>query len=203
VAEGGWLTLAVASVALLIFTTWYKGRRLGLAAQAVHRVPLAPFVESLALDMPHRVRGTAVFLAPEADVVPHALLHNLLHNQVLHEQVIVLAMRGSDTPRVAARDRITAQDVGHGIWAVTARYGFMERPNVPEFVRVLAYQRGLAIDSMTTSYFTSRAAVGQKSLPGMNPLRWALFAWMQRNAGRASDYFGLPDNRLVEMGQRV
>ena len=203
IAEGGWLTLAVAGFALLIFTTWFKGRRLGLAMQAKHRVPLAPFIESLALDMPVRVRGTAVFLAPDAHLVPHALLHNLEHNQVLHEQVFILAMHGVDTPRVHARDRIEAEPMGHGIWAVTVRYGFMERPDVPEFLRVLAYQKGLAVESMTTSYFTSRAAIGRHRLPGMNPLRLALFGWLQRNAGRASDYFQLPDNRLVEMGQRV
>ena len=203
IADGGWLTLMVAAGAMLVFTTWYKGRALGMAAQAQQMVPLAPFVESLALDMPHRVRGTAVFLTPEAQVVPHALLHNLAHNQVLHDQVIVLALQSADTPRVPARDRLTAQDMGHGIWAVTARYGFMEERNVPELVRMLAYQKGLAIDSMSTSYFTSRASVGRRRLLGMNRLRQALFGWLQRNGARASDYFHLPENRLVEMGQRL
>ena len=117
--------------------------------------------------------------------------------------MIVLALQSADTPRVPARDRLTAQDMGHGIWAVTARYGFMEERNVPELVRMLAYQKGLAIDSMSTSYFTSRASVGRRRLPGMNRLRQALFGWLQRNGARASDYFHLPENRLVEMGQRL
>ena len=203
VADGGWLTLAVAAAVVLLFTTWAKGRRLGLQAAAAERVPLAPFVESLAAGMPHRVRGTAVFLSPGADAVPHALLHNLKHNQVLHEQVIVLMVESCETPRVDARRRIAAESLGHGIWAVTARHGFMERPDVPEFMRVLAYQKCLAIDSMSTSYFASRAALGVRRLPGMTVLRWALFGWLQRNAARASDYFELPDNRLVEMGQRT
>ncbi|MDR6855494.1 potassium transporter Kup [Variovorax guangxiensis] len=201
--EGGWLTLAVAAFALLIFTTWAKGRRLGLAAAAAQQVPLEPFVESLALSMPHRVHGTAVFLNPDIDAVPHALLHNLKHNQVLHEQVILLRVEARDTPRVDARQRIEARFMGHGIWAMTARHGFMERANVPEFIRILAYQQTLAIESMSTSYFVSRATLGDRTLPGMNPVRRALFAWMQRNAGRASDYFGIPGNSLVELGQRT
>ncbi|MET3916721.1 KUP system potassium uptake protein [Variovorax sp. OAS795] len=203
IAEGGWLTLAVAAGVMVLFTTWSKGRRLGLEAAMAESLPLRPFFESLALDMPHRVKGTAVFLNADATAVPHALLHNLKHNQVLHEQVIVLRVLACDTPRVDARLRIEAEHLTDCIWVVTARHGFMERPDVPEFMRIFAYQKGLAIDSMKTSYFVSRASVGEENLPGMNPVRRALFGWLQRNAGRASDYFELPDNRLVEMGQRT
>ncbi|KPU94288.1 potassium transport protein Kup [Variovorax paradoxus] len=203
VAEGGWLTLAVAAGVMLLFTTWAKGRRLGLEAAAAESLPLRPFFESLAHHMPHRVQGTAVFLNVNVTSVPHALLHNLKHNQVLHEQVIVLRVLPCDTPRVDARLRIEAESLMTGIWIVTARHGFMERPDVPEFIRILAYQKTLAIDSMKTSYFVSRASVGEEHLPGLNPIRRALFGWLQRNAGRASDYFELPDNRLVEMGQRT
>ena len=203
VAEGGWLTLAVAAGVMLLFTTWAKGRRLGLEAAAAESLPLRPFFESLAHHMPHRVQGTAVFLNVNVTSVPHALLHNLKHNQVLHEQVIVLRVLPCDTPRVDARLRIEAESLMTGIWVVTARHGFMERPDVPEFIRILAYQKTLAIDSMKTSYFVSRASVGEEHLPGLNPIRRALFGWLQRNAGRAYDYFELPDNRLVEMGQRT
>ncbi|MDM0012193.1 potassium transporter Kup [Variovorax sp. J22P168] len=202
IGDGGWLTLAVAAVVMLLFTTWGKGRRLGLAAAEAHRLPLLPFVASLEAHMPHRVKGTAVFLNPDAEAVPHALLHNLKHNQVLHDQVIVLRVLACDTPRVDARHRIEAAALGSGIWVVTARHGYMERADVPEFIRILAYQKGLACESMTISYFVSRAALGSEPLPGMNALRWALFSWLQRNAGRASDYFELPGNRLVELGQR-
>jgi len=202
ILQGGWLTLAVAVAVMLLFTTWGKGRRLGLAAAEAERLPLEPFVRSLEAHMPHRVRGTAVFLNADADSVPHALLHNLKHNQVLHEQAIVLRVLPCNTPRVEARERIEAASLGSGVWVVTARHGYMERPDVPEFIRILAYQRGLACESMTTSYFVSRASVVDAHLPGMNPLRRALFRWLQRNAGRASDYFELPGNRLVEMGQR-
>ena len=202
ILQGGWLTLAVAVAVMLLFTTWGKGRRLGLAAAEAELLPLEPFVRSLEAHMPYRVRGTAVFLNADADSVPHALLHNLKHNQVLHEQAIVLRVLPCNTPRVDARQRIEAEALGSGVWVVTARHGYMERPDVPEFIRILAYQKGLACDSMTTSYFVSRASVVDAHLPGMNPLRRALFRWLQRNAGRASDYFELPGNRLVEMGQR-
>ncbi|MBT2325556.1 potassium transporter Kup [Variovorax paradoxus] len=203
VADGGWLTLAVAVLVMVLFTTWAKGRRMGLEAAAAQSMPLAPFVESLAANMPHRVRGTAVFLNADADAVPHALLHNLKHNQVLHEQVIVLRVMSCDTPRIDARQRIEARSLGHGVWVVTARHGFMERPDVPEFIRILAYQQGLACESMSTSYFVSRASLGDTPLSGMNPVRRVLFGWLQRNAGRASDYFEIPGNRLVELGQRT
>jgi KUP system potassium uptake protein len=93
--------------------------------------------------------------------------------------------------------------LGHGVWVVTARHGFMERPDVPEFIRIVAYQQALACESMSTSYFVSRASLGDKPLAGMNPVRRALFGWLQRNAGRASDYFEIPGNRLVELGQRT
>jgi len=201
--EGGWLTLAVAGVVMLLFTTWAKGRRLGLAAAAADSLPIGIFAESLAGHMPHRVRGTAVFLNSDAQSVPHALLHNLKHNQVLHDVVVVLRVLACDVPRVDGRQRLEAHTVGHGIWVATARHGFMERPNVPEFIRILAYQKGLDCASMSTSYFVSRASLSGKHTLGMSVLRSALFGWLQRNAGRASDYFELPENRLVEMGQRT
>ena len=203
IADGGWLTLVVAIGVMAIFTTWAKGRRIGLGLVAADSIALAPFVASLAAQMPHRVRGTSVFLHPDEDSVPYALLHNLKHNQVLHEQVVILVVRSRPVPRVDARDRIRAHTLGHGIWVVTARHGFMETPDVPEFIRVFAYQQGLACEAMTTSYFISRASLTVGELPGMSRLRQALFGWLQRNAGRASDHFRLPGNRVVEMGQRA
>ena len=203
VAQGGWVTLAVAAVVMVLFTTWAKGRRIGLEVAAADRLPLMPFIESLAVQMPHRVSGTSVFLNAELGTVPHALLHNLKHNQVLHQQVIVMVVQTMDVPRVDPSQRIEARSLGHGIWAATARHGFMEPPDVPEFVHIFADQQGLECEPMSTSYFTSRASIGDARLPGMNPLRQALFAWMQRNAGRASDFFHIPGNRLVEVGQRT
>jgi len=200
--EGGWLTLAIAGVVMAIFTTWAKGRRLGLALVEEDQIPLEPFVESLAAHIPHRVPGTAVFLHSSEASVPYALLHNLKHNHVLHEQVLIMVVRAMPVPRVDARGRIVARKLDLGIWTVIVHHGFMETPNVPEFVRMFAYQNGTACDSMTTSYFISRASLVAGDLPGMSKPRQALFAWLQRNASRASDHFMLPGNRVVEMGQR-
>ena len=204
ILEGGWLTLAVAALAIFVFVTWSRGRKISEAAAAEERLPLAPFIESLGeYGMPHRVKGTAVFLTADADSVPHALLHNLKHNQVLHERVVVMAVRTSPVPRVDAAARITAHSLGFGVWQVSAFHGFMETPDVPEFLKLLAYREGLQIESMATSYFTSRASVGTGKLVGLGSVRKAVFAWMQRNAVRAPDYFGLPGNRLIEIGRRA
>ncbi|SDE59924.1 potassium transporter Kup [Paracidovorax valerianellae] len=203
IAEGGWLTLAVAAVVMFIFTTWAKGRRVAEHAAAQERMPLVPFIEALAAGMPHRVRGTAVFMTADADSVPHALLHNLKHNQVLHERVVVLAVRTRPVPRVPPAERLQAHELGHGFWCVTSNHGFMEPPDVPETLRLLAYQKGLHIETMSTSYFTSRASLGSGRLDGLSALRKAVFGSLQRNAARASDYFRLPDNRLIEIGRRA
>ncbi|WCM90922.1 potassium transporter Kup [Acidovorax sp. NCPPB 3576] len=203
IADGGWLTLAVAALVMFVFTTWAKGRRVAEHAAAQERMPLAPFIEALAQGMPHRVRGTAVFMTADADSVPHALLHNLKHNQVLHERVVVLAVRTRPVPRVPAAERLHAEELGHGVWCVTASHGFMELPDVPEYLRLLAYQKGLSIESMCTSYFTSRASLGTGRLEGLGALRKAVFGSLQRNAARASDYFRLTDNRLIEIGRRA
>jgi KUP system potassium uptake protein len=200
--DGGWLTLAIAAAVMAVFSTWAKGRRIGLALIEAEQIPLAPFVESLAAHVPHRVPGTAVFLHNSSESVPYALLHNLKHNHVLHEQVVIMVVRARPVPRVDARDRIVARRLDLGIWTVVVRHGFMETPDVPEFVRILAYQEGLACESMSTSYFISRASLVTGDLPDMSRPRQALFGWLQRNAGRASDHFRLPGNRVVEMGQR-
>ncbi|WP_298926039.1 potassium transporter Kup [uncultured Ramlibacter sp.] len=202
IADGGWLPLVVAAVVLLVFTTWARGRNLNRQAAQAGRVELAPFAQALAAQPPHRVRGTAVFLTSDAGAVPHALLHNLKHNQVLHERVVVLQVEAADTPRVDPADRVQAQALAAGIWQVVFRHGFMERPDVPEFMKLLSYRHGIAAQAMATSYFTSRETLGTGGLAQMGRVRQMLFTWLHRNAGRASDYFGLPAGRVVELGRR-
>ncbi|WP_444814123.1 potassium transporter Kup [Variovorax arabinosiphilus] len=203
IAEGGWLTLVVAAMVMFVFTTWAQGRRVTEQAAAEERIELTPFIDALAVDMPHRVHGTAVFMTADPGSVPHALLHNLKHNQVLHDRVIILCVRSRPVPRVYPAGRLEVEQLAHGFWRVTAYHGFMEDPAVPEYLRLMAYQHGLHIESMSTSYFTSRASLGLGRLPGLGVLRKALFGTLQRNAARASDYFGLPDNRLIEIGRRA
>ncbi len=203
IADGGWLPLLVAALVMGLFTTWNKGRRLSKEQAAIDKMDIEPFLEALSYGMPHRVKGTAVFLTAQSSAVPHALLHNLKHNQVLHETVVLLSVQACDTPRVDTKERISAQDLGHGFWRVTMRHGFMERPDVPEFMKQLALQKGVSADVMSTSYFTSRETLGQGRLLGLLPLQQLVFGWLHRNAGRASDYFELPGNRVVEFGRRT
>jgi KUP system potassium uptake protein len=204
IAEGGWITLVVAGSVMFIFTTWYRGRQLSAKAAEDERLPLEPFIASLAADVPHRVQRTAVFLAADTHSVPYALLHNLKHNQVLHERVVVLAVHTLPVPRVDVARRLQVQELGTGFWRVDAQHGFMEPPNVPELIRQLAYQKGLPIEAMATSYFVSRTSIGSgRQVPGLSRLRSAVFASLQRNAGRASDYFHLPANGLIEIGRRA
>jgi KUP system potassium uptake protein len=203
IAEGGWLPLTVAALMIGLFTTWSRGRALVHQMDAAEQVEVEPFVQALLQDPPHRVKGTAVFLTPEPQVVPHALLHNLKHNQVLHQRVILLRVEAADVPRVDAAHRIEARELGGGFWVVTARHGFMEPPDVPEFMKILSYQKGIPAEAMTTSYFVSREVVATGSLVAMTRARQALFAWLHRNSSRASDYFLLPQNRVVEFGRRA
>ncbi|MRD48030.1 potassium transporter Kup [Caenimonas koreensis DSM 17982] len=202
IAEGGWLPLAVAAVVLVLFTTWARGRSLVHELAMAGRIEMRPFVQSLLADAPHRVKGTAVFLTAEPEFVPHALLHNLKHNQVMHQRNIVLQVVGVDSPRVDSAHRFDVADLGADFWQVTLRHGFMETPDVPEMMKVLSYQRGIPLETMTTTYFVSRETVATGHLKRMTLARQALFAWMHRNSSRSSDYFHLPPNRVVEFGRR-
>ncbi|MDB5882820.1 MAG: trkD [Ramlibacter sp.] len=203
IADGGWLPLLVAAVVMLVFTTWARGRAAIARAAAADRVDLEAFIGSLAAHPPHRVNGTAVFLSSAPDAVPHALLHNLKHNQVLHQHVIVLRVESCDTPRVSAAERIHAEQLPLGFWRVTARHGFMESSDVPAFIGIFSYQKGVPAEKLKTSYFTSRESVGKERIAGMSWLTQGLFRWLHRNAGRPSDYFNLPGNRVVELGRRA
>jgi KUP system potassium uptake protein len=202
IADGGWLPLLVAALVLAVFTTWSRGRALVREMSAADQVPLEEFVQGLLRDPPHRVNGTAIFLTAEPEFVPHALLHNLKHNQVLHQRIIVLQLLSTDTPRVDAAHRLTVTELGGGFWRVTVRYGFMEEPDVPEFMKLLTYQKCIPTESMSTSYFVSRETVATGHLKAMTRARQAVFAWLHRNSSRASDYFHLPANRVVEFGRR-
>jgi KUP system potassium uptake protein len=202
IADGGWLPLLVAALVMGLFTTWARGRKLMHDMAMADRLELQPFVHALLMDPPHRVKGTAVFLTADPDYVPHALLHNLKHNQVLHQRIIVLQVQGTDVPRVSPAQRLQVTELGDGFWKVVARHGFMEVPDVPEFMKLLSYQRGIPIESMSTSYFTSRETVATGALKAMTRPRQAVFAWLHRNSSRSSDYFCLPPNRVVEFGRR-
>ena len=203
VADGGWFPLAIGGCVFIVMTTWRRGREILFQRLDESSVPLAPFLQSLFRDPPHRVPGTAVFLTATPDTTPHALLHNLNHNKVLHERVVFLTVEVRDVPWVPFTERIVCDSLGHGCWRVRVRYGFMDRPDVTRALE-LCSAMGLEFDHMETSFFLSR----QKIVPtqggiGMAFWRDRLFAAMARNAGNVTDYFNIPTNRVIELGSRV
>ena len=160
------------------------------------------FLESIFISPPTRVTGTAVFLSPEAGMVPNALLHNLKHNKVLHEQNLFVTVRLHDIPWIGFDKRIEMEPLGHDCWQVTLHFGFKNDPDVPEALKLLE-GRGVQLDDMETSYFLSRDIVMPTIGEGMALWREKLFASMHRNAAAAADFLNLPTNRVVELGSKV
>jgi KUP system potassium uptake protein len=203
VADGGWFPLVIGAGVFLIMTTWRQGRELLFRRLSASSVPLKGFLDSLMRDPPHRVPGTAVFLTATPDATPHALLHNLNHNKVLHERVVFLTVEVTDEPWVPFEKRVSLQKLGHGCWRMNVRYGFMNEPDITRALEV-ADGLGLELDTMATSYFLSRETVVPVAAEkGMSLWREKLFAMMARNAGNAADYFKLPANRVIELGTKV
>jgi KUP system potassium uptake protein len=203
IADGGWFPLVIGACVFVTMTTWRRGREVLFRRLEEGAVPLKGFLKSLFKDPPHRVPGTAIFLTATPDAVPHALLHNLNHNKVLHERVVFLTVEVRDVPWVAFADRVTCESLGHGCWRIRVRYGFMNRPDVTRALELCA-ALGLEFDLMETSFFLSR----QKIVPtvggiGMAFWRDRIFAAMARNAGNVTDYFNIPTNRVIELGSRV
>jgi KUP system potassium uptake protein len=203
ILEGGWLPLAIGSAVFTVMVTWRRGRALLAARLRQTSVPLKPLIESLMRDPPVRVPGTAVFFAATADAAPHALLHNLNHNKVLHERVVFLTIEVVDEPTVEPAQRIVLERLEQGFWRMTLRYGFMQQPDVAYDLTETS-RRILPFDMMTTSFFLSRQIVAPAA-GGRGAARWSarLFAAMTRNAGNAADYLNLPPNRVIELGTKV
>jgi KUP system potassium uptake protein len=202
--DGGWFPLTIGACVFVVLATWRRGREILIDRLRKSSVPLEPFLESLFRQPPGRVPGTAVFLTATPDVTPHALLHNLNHNKVLHERVVFLTVEIRDVPWVAFTERVKCERLGHGCWRVRVRYGFMNRPDVTRALEVCNVL-GLDFNLMETSFFLSR----EKIVPvagntgGMAHWRERMFAAMARNAGNITDYFNIPTNRVIELGTRV
>jgi KUP system potassium uptake protein len=202
IPAGGWFPLLVGAIAFTLLTTWAKGRQLMIARMDEASLPIEVFIKSAAASAA-RVPGTAVFMTSASSGVPHALLHNLKHNKVLHERIILLTVRIEDVPYVAEEKRGETVEYGSGFYRVILRYGFMEEVNVPaELVR---FDRcGPACKMMDTSFFLARQTlIPSARRPGMAVWREKLFAWMLRNAESAMEFFKLPTNRVVELGSQV
>jgi KUP system potassium uptake protein len=201
VPQGGWFPLLVAAIAFTFLTTWAKGRQLMIARMNEATLPMEIFIKSAAPSAA-RVPGTAVFMTSSADGVPHALLHNLKHNKVLHERIFLLTVRIEDVPYVRSDKRCTVKDYGSGFYRIVLRYGFMEEIDVPA---ALARVKGAGptCKMMDTSFFLARQTLLASARPGMAIWREKLFAWMLRNAESAMEFFKLPTNRVVELGSQL
>jgi KUP system potassium uptake protein len=202
VADGGWFPLVVAAVLFVVLTTWARGRQLMRDQLEETAIPLPVFIKSAAASA-HRVRGTAVFLSASADTIPSALLHNLKHNQVLHERVMILTVLVEDVPYVAEPKRIEVHDAGEGFYRVILHYGFMEEVDIPrDLVRIET--AGAPFNMMSTSFFLGRQKlIASRERPGMAIWREGLFAWMMKSSESAMEFFKLPTNRVVELGSQL
>ncbi|MGH8684558.1 MAG: potassium transporter Kup [Nitrosospira sp.] len=201
-AQGGWFPLAIAVVIFTIMVTWHRGRQILFEHLRSAAIPLQPFLESLTADPPARVAGTSIFLTADPNGVPHALLHNLAHNQVLHERVVFLTVVYMETPRVPANQRVAVKQLIDNCFQITIRYGFKDQPNLP-YALEMCEPYGLVFEPLKTSFFLSRDIVVPSPGAGMASWRERLFATMARNASSAAEYFKLPANRVLELGARV
>ena len=200
-ADGGWVPLAISGVAFILLTSWAKGRSLLIAQMRETAMPVQVFVKSAAGEAT-RVPGTAVFMTTSPEGVPHALLHNLKHNKVLHERIVLLTVTILDRPYVSEQERVKYEDLGAGFYRIVLRYGFMQDTNVPKALEKVT-TCGPAFRMIETSFFLARQTLLSSENPQMAPWREKLFAWMLRNAETAMQFFRLPPNRVIELGSQV
>ena len=201
VPDGGWVPLAIGLAIFTMLTTWSRGRTLMRQNMAEGSIPVEVFAKS-AHSSATRVPGTSVFMASTNKGVPSALLHNIKHNKVLHERVVILTVAVQDVPYVEEADRYDSKDMGNGFYRLTIRCGFLEDTDVPALLKRVS-MCGEPFQMMKTSFFLSRQTLIASAKPGMALWREKLFAWMLRNAASAMEFFRLPTNRVVELGSQL
>jgi KUP system potassium uptake protein len=200
--HGGWFPIVIALMLFTLLVTWKRGRALLMERLSPGAIPLEPFIQSVTAHPPTRVPGTAVFLTAASEGVPHALLHNLNHNKVLHERIVLLTVSTVDIPHVPDEERIEIQSLGSDFYRAVVRYGFKDEPDIPQAL-ALASAKGFKFEMMETSFFVSRQTLIPTVGPGMALWREKLFALMSRNASSATTFFKIPANRVVELGTRI
>jgi KUP system potassium uptake protein len=202
VLHGGWFPLLIGFGMFTLMLTWKQGRRLLSDKLREDAIDLKSFLEAVFINPPTRVQGTAVFLSAEQGTTPNALLHNLKHNKVLHEQNLFVSVKHHEVPWIGFEKRVEVESLDNDCWQVTLHFGFKNEPDVPDALKLLE-QRGVHLDEMETSYFLSRDIVIPTIGSGMALWREKLFASMHRNAAAAADFLHLPANRIVELGSKV
>jgi KUP system potassium uptake protein len=200
--HGGWFPLLIGVAMFTLMLTWKQGRRQLSEKLRQDAIELDAFLEAVFINPPTRVSGTAVFLSAEKGSTPNALLHNLKHNKVLHEQNIFVTVKHHEVPWVSREQRCEVEALGNHCWQVALHFGFKNEPDVPEALELLKKQ-GVQLEDMETSYFLSRDIVIPTIGSGMSLWREKLFASMHRNASAAADFLHLPTNRIVELGSKV
>ena len=202
VLQGGWLPLIIGACTFTVMTTWKTGRRIVAERLTARAIPIDHFMAVVAASPPVRVPGTAVFMTAQPRGTPPALAHNLRHNKVMHEYVVILTVSTAPVPHVPPKEQIAFESMGHGVFTMRAVYGFMQDPNVPDALHV-AQTRGLDIDADDVTYFLGRETILVTHRRGMAMWREKLFVLMTRNAVRATAFFRLPPERVVELGVQV
>ncbi len=202
IGHGGWITLLIAAAIFTLMITWKDGRKLLNQRLRESAMPLDIFLQSLTHGSTLRVPGTAVFLTSNPNGVPNALLHNMKHNKVVHERLVLLTVTPEEIPRLEDRERVTVHDLGHNTWRIVVRYGFTENPDLPHAL-ALCEPRGLSFEMMDTTFFLGRATLIPTTRAGMALWREKLFAGLFRNATRPMEFFRIPYNRVVELGTQV
>lgn len=200
--SGGWFPLLLGIFLFTMMRTWKTGRGLVAMNLKKHAIPLDGFLESLFLSPPARVPGTAIFLRGETDGVPHAMLHNLSHNKVLHERVVFLTAFMHEIPWVEDNERVIIKDLGNECYQVNVHYGFKDKADFPNVLKICK-ENGLPFDMFSTSFFISRQTIISTPGSGMSTWREHLFVLMTRNARGAADYYQIPANRVIELGSQI
>jgi KUP system potassium uptake protein len=201
IPDGGWLPVAVAIFVYFTISTWRRGRRMVAAELSEGSLPLRQFLERMER-APDRVAGTAVFLTSNSEATPPAFLHNLKHNKILHERIIILEVDTIDVPRVSESQRVEVERLGKGFHAVRARYGFMEQPDVPAALRACR-PHGIAYDEMETSFFLGRETLVPAKRSPLGKWRQTFFISLSRTAGATKTFFQIPPNRAIELGNQI
>ena len=202
ILQGGWLPLVIATLIFTLMTTWKTGRRLVAERLTARAFPLEEFVAAVTANPPTRVDGTAVFMTAQPTGTPAALAHNLRYNKVLHQHVVVLTVSTVPVPYVPPEERVAVDRMGHGLFNARVQYGFMEDPDIPEALISLR-ERGVPIDPDDVTFFLGRETIVVTERPGMAKWREHIFVLMARNAVRATAFFKLPPERVVELGVQV
>jgi KUP system potassium uptake protein len=202
IADGGWFPLAVGALVFTLMATWRKGRKILSERLATQAMSEEDFLLQLAGNRIPRVPGTAIFMSRNPEGVPTTLLHNIKHNKIVHQTVVLLTVESEERSHLSEDERFEWKELGHGVYRLALHFGFMEDPNIPATLERLG-PKPVAFNPMMTSYFLGRETLIPTKHPGMAIWREHLFAWMMRNASSASAFFSLPPNQVIELGAQV